>query len=759
MSAFNVDALRHRASAVVDIRRPLPDTGWFKGWDTSSLTELAAACEIGVDLRPTTPLKRAVFGRFVRLLPTLGLEPPPQDTGQEDYAWAGVRCLLAGAGYEAHAELARALTSVHPRAPFRSDISYEQWVEEVQAAHEQCGVPVTLTLARYRDLARAAGEFDEARNYQWLHAASAIHVLKHLRMAPDGLRLMYRGQAFLYWTDADTNDFKARQVIYQLVAERLFGKADGRSKHAAAAPLIGTGALSKMSYRNLLGVSPMSALPPDVLYGMWSGTEPASEETSSFTETGLRLAGVWRGSNGLITVERGDEELVLAYGWRIIPETQEQSARRHVYATNLPTEYDKEALPVDYIRKAFPNLDTRWTAHQHGILAMYDAMISSAVLRYYRRDDLAREYPMIWVMPSSPTPEQSTNNGKTVAMTGMMGAICPSCPITGTKDGDSAPDNRAVASIIRIYGTVCLDDWRPPRSKGHLLYRDTLQRLATGNAEASGEVRENNPTPLMLRESMLINAKCADLPPDLINRSVFMYFGALSEAQRQQTPVASAFTSGKAGTLMRLSALHWVRELELLKTEPIGHPAFRFPVLLSAAVAYCRHRMGTTAEAALAEVAAACEDMYHHHAVHFTEADASGVASEQEGRMACSIRLTDIFLDTNFPELEVMCTVASAYDGGRVSASQLIRARARVCLTNPPHSLHDSLVQLGLNIPSMADRNITASLGMDIRRVMPNVGDTYHILGAPIGDWILTRVPDQQSGGARVKMDLRRKIT
>jgi hypothetical protein len=161
---------------------------------------------------------------------------------------------------------------------------------------------------------------------------------------------------------------------------------------------------------------------------------------------------------------------------------------------------------------------------------------------------------MVAFLPDTPTPEASTNQGKSKAATVYVRVVAPSAPCCIAPDTGSAPDARSVIDMITIHGTVALDEWAMPTSRSNPLNHQNLQTLCTGGAVAAGRVMENGGS-LNLRHSLVASAKALDFPPDMVNRSLLWTMREFTPAESARGDVKRAVESGALSLQLRLAVL------------------------------------------------------------------------------------------------------------------------------------------------------------------------------------------------------------
>ncbi len=634
-----VDRERQHLTAQIDPRLPVFNNEERKGWGAfecpeevrAQITDACAAAPIPTGENGSDEAARLLLHMVKRLAKWYSLPKAGIEEKNADYAFYRLRCILAAAGFPAWNELATEVVLQVGECPFDPDETFEVWSKALVDAHRTCGWPSTLLWLDWHGI-------PDAGSTEWMHMCALAHVFKHLRRAPDHLHMVYRGNVEFMPRRPDTQRSIGTPQFWQAYS-RVLGKpptSKGSASSVKADSL--EWALSNLGVDDLLSAEPISALPGSILAGTWSTLLPAVREgIPGFFNPGVRLAGVWRAANGRVTPFEGDEADCLDWAWNTASASRafEDQIR---FAARLPTSYPTTA-PSALLRKVFPNWILPDPAEQPSEFAAYcaivDAVLCAGILRA-ERDDLTREFPLMVILPISPSAEESTNQGKGLMTAAIAGAFVPGIQLLTAPDSGSAPDSRAVATDIEAFGTLALDEFQIPGSRSHCLSRDNLQSLCTGGQVTAGKVYENSGK-VRLRHSLVINAKWLDMSDDLVNRTVPLFLDALPDEQRNRTDIKEMLENGQVATLLRLAAVSLVEAAGLTE---IGQPparttseAWRFTChRLIAAALYMRETKVTDWNEAFAAIDDARHSFGDDLRRHQQLADETGVsATTQSG--------------------------------------------------------------------------------------------------------------------------------
>lgn len=698
-----------------------------------------------------------VFSQFCRLMPKLPLVQVYHEPDKAEFHWSRARCVLGGAGFVAHAKLADILTPLYPQCPLRTDETIEEWKEALATAHRVCGWPVTLALAEWSNLVSALQPIArEAGKQIWLRVVSLFHLLKHLRFSKTfGLVATYKNTAASFSFDDSASNILGSSKYARLNIAPALGcpsAPDRKSAHPLTACVDEWFRILATS--DLLRRKTTSLLPGIVQHGPWSTLSPDPVNTHGFVQHGSRLTGVWLAQSGKVLPSTGETPDIVGYDWSLSPD--ECSVERRKFELALPTHYDASSTPFQTFFTGFPNINSSNFADADAMACLFDAVVCASMIRA-EVGGLDIEKPLIMCMPAEPTLDESTNQGKSKAAHTIARAFAPGVPLIGVSDSDSAPVLRAIAATIKRYGTLCADEWRQPKSKGHILSHENLQLLITGGSVAVGEVRENVVEPLHLQHPLVVSCKAMDAPPDIINRSLIFIFDRLTDAQRSRGDILDEIESGKLALKIRLAALALCERLNLAAVTNAAsrgstNKGWRFNTLRAIAGVIWKGRHGADGESRLD---AAIQSMQQSFVSHTREAEENGLLASVEEGSTVKVRLYSVFHELTSNELDLVRASCDARSSnGAWTPAIMLKARAELSgLGNRPFSmLCEHLCGIRARV---SDRSVSSSLSRDIKGVMPTVGDEWvlpELLG--MGGWRLKRVSDS-NGVARVTLQRR----
>jgi hypothetical protein len=742
----NVAAQRSYAARISNLFGAFPGKAW-EGVDEGWLNEIDTVCSAHpADFSTSSHLQVDVGLWFCRQLPALNLLPRDHDPNVASFLWGKIRCLLAGFGFPAHAACASYLLTVYPQCDLDPAETFEEWTQQLTRAHEIWGIPCNLSAVPMRRLkavlpvvvadAFRSGLLGDLRILQ---IPILLHVAKHVRRwGTDQLMVTYAGRTLWQRCPDTTNVLDTPTTRPFLLPALGLPLVDNRAKEAPMVSLLTMQALRGLSHGSLLRAVPLTEIDPALLYGPFSHTAPDPAPDEGFSYSGLRLVDVWKADNGRVIHYEGDESTLLSCMW---PSEPGDCLGRDEYVASLPATYEAE-LPFEVFRREyFRNVDMSWAGkHEGAILAFYSAVICASVLRVAQPTKYAGQLPLVWCLPAVPTPDQSTGQGKTSAAELLVRIWAPSVRPTRVPDSSSAPDVRAVNGYLRKHGTFCADEWKAVKSEAHPFSSKSLQALATGGAHSGGEVLENSPDAVVLRQSMVINAKTMDLLPDVVNRSVFVWFNMLSAAEASRAHVMEAIRTGAASLRVRLAALALCEKFGLGDSPLIGHAEYRFPAILGLALSILRI---TRPEATPEEVIDAINTMRGRFDHHRNEADQSGLTTMMQDEETLNLRVSTVFEGLGPEDMMTLVNRGKARcPDGRLSIVALIRARGEMMgLDNVP--MARVLTTLGGTPIRMSDRAISLALARDIRRRIPR-----EHMDSPLPDmlgvcgWMLRRNKD-----------------
>lgn len=625
-----VDAEDKELAAANNLTAPLwlPEDkhGWC-GIDCPEGSRLALrkACDVSWGDAPGVLQAYAIMARHAPQW--LAMPKDVSDRNEIDaFIFARARCFFSGAGFENWQVLAKELCGLFPACPFDPDQSRDSWLTDLHTAHKTCGWPVTLGWA---DL-HSVPEVDNF--HDWLTAIGWMHVVKHCRREDDRLVITYRGVTDSIDKPGKGSLHPAQWKTILPAIHQALGVSGKGGKQAAV-----NHALGRLSLNDLARRRSLSGLPGTILRGEWSTTIPAPRASTSFIRHDMRLSGVWEARGGRIRPCEGDDDDIMDWAWNIEDSRGAGAQKaRTKFEAMLPQTY-QEGSPAAMLTEWFPH----WILPPEGVerqayFALFDAVLCASVVRRMV-SALDSEYPLVVILPDDPTAEASTNQGKGLMSraisTGMVGDIPR--PRTAPDSG-SAPDSRSIAAVIRAWGTMALDEFQVPTTKSHVLSRDNLQSLCTGGEVTAGMAHENGDGNVQLTHSLVVNSKCLDLAPDLMNRSMVLFLGPCSDEQRARVDVARLVQSGAVGLRLRLAAIgcaekHYLAEVAENDMDlPAARGSWRFTSHRAMAARLLTSRTGLDEYSACQALDSMAGDMNDALSRHQLAAEASGLAASTE---------------------------------------------------------------------------------------------------------------------------------
>lgn len=624
-----IDREERYLAAQSDSRLPICCDDERSGWTALDVVndgvyrqQLTELCAHAPTIEASIPGVRDVYQALMERLswwytiPTTGVEEK-----NADFVCYRLRCVLSGAGYENWCALAFRATILIPECPFDPEETEEKWAESLKEAHRACGWPTTLL---WLDWSKIPDWDDiDASTPDWLKLCALAHLLKHVRRTPEYLHIVYKGHVEAFQTKKLSKRTLGGGTFWADCARVLCKPSE---KHSIKANALNWAA-NLLAVDDLLPAKPLPLLPGSIISGPWSTLLP-TYQPSSFLTPRVRLLGVWQARDGRVTAYEGDEGTALDWAWN--------TATASHYAQHLAT--FQKILPQTYPTVApsrmLQALCPQWVLpdekdDRDAYCAMVDAVLCAAIIRP-NDSDLQREYPLVAVLPLSPSVEDSTNQGKGLTSLMLGGVFVPGITIASVPDSSSAPDSRALAADIERQGTIVLDEFSIPQAKSHVLSRDNLQSLCTGGEVKVGKVLANEGG-IRLRHSLVLNAKWLDLSEDLINRTVPIFLNNLTPSQRAKIEIKRAIENGQAALTLRLAAVSLVEKYKLGSQEPpaIATPqAWRFTAHRGLAATILRiHNPSLSWETAFTRIDACRTDMGEDLRRHQQLADETGVSA------------------------------------------------------------------------------------------------------------------------------------
>jgi hypothetical protein len=151
-----------------------------------------------------------------------------------------------------------------------------------------------------------------------------------------------------------------------------------------------------------------------------------------------------------------------------------------------------------------------------------------------------------------------------------------------------------------------------------------------------GLAHENGDGNVQLTHSLVVNSKCLDLAPDLMNRSLALFLGPCSDEQRARVDVARLVQSGAVGLRLRLAAIgcaekHYLAEVAENDMDlPAAKGSWRFTSHRAMAARLLVARTGLDVDRACQALDSMAGDMNDALGRHQLAAEASGLAASTE---------------------------------------------------------------------------------------------------------------------------------
>lgn len=752
-TAERTEAQRRISNRNASLHLPLypstpSDRNAFPIEDPGEQGDLDAVCQdIGWRPNGQDATERNIWNQFARLASLTGLPPLSMDPNTAAFTWARTRCFFGGAGFDAHQEIAKILCGIYPVCDLDPAETQATWTTALDAAHTTCGWPVNLGRLPWRRLVSLLPVVStEDPPEVWHMACALLHLLKHARTRPNGLVITYRGTAALIRPEPGNVPGHWGRALNPLL--RALGCTVGtpaRTEHVLTKAM--KVVLGRITLDKLLPQAALGDLPMAVLAGPWSSLEPDPTSRDSFIQSECRLSGVWAAGQGKVLPCTGEPIDTVSYQWNVVNPGDYLHAKEAL-TRSMPSTYP-QVWPADALLTAFPNIMLDWASDKDAAKVLLELPFVASVLRE-TNGPLSNEFPLVAFLPDVPTPDDSTNQGKTRLATVYIRTMAPGTPCVVAQDTGSAPDSRALADVLLTHGTVALDEWSMPANKNNVLNHQNLQTLCTGGSVAVGRVLENAGS-LTLKHSLVASAKALDFPPDMVNRSFLWTLRAFTQAELSRAQVKRDAESGALSLQLRLATLSTVEQFNIharFAQAPYAAGLLRFDSHTVLAKILYELRTGRPESGQIDQTLREMRARFHRHT---QDADASGVLAGLESGYTTKVRMSNLFAGLTTDALEQIRVELDALHG-----------RAKVGDWNTPAQVLDTVRRvrgfpsLQSMLPSIAgsrgratDRVIIMALGTDIRQTLLE-GATWAIPDSP---YALERGKDQ-SGYLRLRFVL-----
>lgn len=481
--------------------------------------------------------------------------------------WSQALAMLAGLGFTMLRHFAEKFSHIERDWIHWANCSDAELREDIVEAQKNSGYPISLLRADFKDLQRIV--VDAMIAPKWLKACLAVHLMKYVRYIPNfrgnpTLWAVYRGEySHIAFTEEGINQRMLDDTNADLrksVCSILGIRQVARRNRLAIDDMIDE-VLAHLHPRDFprqrdLRDAPYLIVPRSVKI------TPSHELRSDFKwmDPGIMVSNIAKIDLNTGKVEYGTVTgpQALCMAW---PRQEMRVAEMKTWWANLP-KVVKPMRPSQLLKLLFRNINT--LGHDDG----YWALIDSLIIGDLARDELAgtavgsamlNEYPLFMVYPMGHTKETTTNQGKTSYARTVVNALAQGVPVTGAGRSPSAPSQRAAAAPIEEFGTALYDEFQLPSSHDHFLAQAGLQILSTGGVSSPGRAGENGGG-AALKHPLFFTVKVASFPPDIRNRSIATFMDVLTDETRGTPEELAVIMSGIIATLVRLSALMWIRK-------------------------------------------------------------------------------------------------------------------------------------------------------------------------------------------------------
>lgn len=719
----DADVQRAIAAEAMDLRMP-----WYP--DPSDESSVSRTLPILPDLQPhfTALCESTVWGaegsvdwrpvylRWLALQPRWTLVPAHGLDGNADFAWARATMLAGSAGLSNWTELTLAARDLYPTCPWPDRPNVRQFEEVLSAAHQLSGWPVVLPHLTWRSLVGLSQEEGDTPPAPWEVQVALFHVLKHLRRAPNGdVVVAYNGMPTRVKPSTASTVLGDWHVQKGYLCRALLAPAKTSIGSAVRA------VLSKLTTADLLPLAPLHKISPMILAGPWSTLVPDPGTRDGFYQPGMRIEGVWLARNGRVVPAPSTAVDVVEWDWNV-SSAASHDEERELACEIMPRTYEPR-WPSDVLAEYFPN----W-ANTDVTRVWLDTVVMSSLLRPRLTREFAREFPLVAFLPDDPAPDQATNQGKTMMAHTLARVMCPGIRPTRAPDSTSAPDQRTLAEGIRTFGTLCLDEWYPPRSPQHLLSHANLQSLVTGGVVATGRALENSEG-IHLANPIVLSAKALFIPPDVVNRTLFFYLRQLTAGEFDRVEAVHKLETGEASMQIRLAALAMMQQHnladELVKMPRRKVEGWRFDALGRLARLLWKLRTGHDDRGQLEHGLAG---MVERHQSHTEIADQAGTLDMLESGGQDRVRVTAVFELLADDEMESLRLFLEARRNvNRPGDGNTVReVLDEIRTVKGATSLQNLMRAVSPGQRTASDRAIVRRVSDDIRRVV-SVGETWDV--------------------------------
>lgn len=538
---------------------------------TSSALEL-----FGAPVHTDLDMVRSIARKYGDLK-NFTIEGMGESSENPEFRWSRQLVTLLGLGFEFFREVASQMAAY--------DDAWGGWLmasdEELKAdaikARDICGYPAALFRIGLPAARAVCGHVPNAETTQpsWLRQLIVLHMLKHVRYVPDWegkkwLHVAYAGERALVPINPDglaqSLSSMANMSALSAICRHLdlgdVPPVGGTRFHEYCRDVFDK--MHPTSFVETVGLVKRD----DVLAstGVNFGTEFTLRSEFRWVDPGIEVRDV---ASVDLTSGRVDKNArlvgadVLNISWPFKGLSMDDKMD---WLSSVPDKVEAK-LPSEIIRQKILNVNT--LGEPEGFWTMLDGLIITDLIRDQLVGceigrTLKKEFPLVFVFPIGHEMETTTNQGKTTLALLVANVLVPGLVPDQTMKTTSAPAQRTMSMNMAKNGTALFDEFTMPQAPEHMLSASSLQSWATGVGGGPGRAGENAES-IKLRHPLFFTAKLCDFPPDIINRMFPCFMDAIDSTNSLSGQQLTELTSGAVAPFVRLSALMWIRENNIIE--------------------------------------------------------------------------------------------------------------------------------------------------------------------------------------------------
>ena len=546
----------------------------------------------------------------------------------ENFRWAPALCMLGGLSPAVLRVFASCLQHEEAWQHWRSLDNDEDLVPDILDAHKISGYPLGLLRCDFKEVNRVFNDLTlVAANGtlvtpRWYKSMIALHIFKYVRFyggKEPAIFCAYQGEYNRMKLDPDAlhlnlwskENLSIAKVICQTLGLPFNQTRNGRTWQEDAV----TEVMQKLQPLYLPQPRDVAAR-PDMLVGPAVAFAMLKERKSSlgWCRPQIAITGVARlnfAKCEVVTDGIISDTDVFNTRWPAGSASPEDIA---TWQLSLPTEVRPQRFS-EIIGERIRN----WNRldNDEGICAALDATVTIDLFRAILAGTevgaaVEEECPLVFILPTGSTVDDTTNQGKTGMARIIAGALVPGLQkiVTRASASTSPPAQRSMAEPLYRFGTAIYDEFLIPKSPEHLLSQQGLQNLATGGTATPGRALEND-IGVKTKHPIFFAAKLVENVKDIQNRMLPLFLDVLTAANRCSAEELAEITSGRASIQARWCHLLWCHQRNVLArlsvAIPPGAEDWRFRGHLAAAHLF---GSGASVQKYMAAAAEQCASQY-----------------------------------------------------------------------------------------------------------------------------------------------------